>query len=89
MNIQSRSSIDVIIGCSKYGNYVCIPNFEIGCYISNFNDLFFNDKEELLNRSTRIYEDYLTGASIQSLSESYYLSPKTIQRIISKTKKIR
>ncbi len=46
-------------------------------------------KEELLSRNTGIYEDYLNGASIQSLSESYYLSPKTIQGIISKTKKIR
>ena len=42
MNIQSRSSIDVIIGTSKYGNYVCIPNFEIGCYLSSFDDIFYS-----------------------------------------------
>ncbi|SFB02541.1 CD3324 family protein [Clostridium frigidicarnis] len=40
-------------------------------------------KEELLIRNDRIYEDYLSGISLQSLLERYYLSPKTIQRIIS------
>ena len=45
MNIQSRSSLDVIIGCSKYGNYVCVPNFEVGCYLSSFDDLFYNTEK--------------------------------------------
>ena len=45
-------------------------------------------KEELLVRNKRIYEDYLSAISIQNLSETYYLSPKTIQRIISQKKNI-
>lgn len=45
-------------------------------------------KEELLVRNKRIYEEYLSGISIQNLSETYYLSPKTIQRIISQKKNI-
>lgn len=45
-------------------------------------------KEELLVRNKRIYEDYLSGRSIQNLSEKYYLSSKTIQRIILQKKKI-
>jgi len=45
-------------------------------------------KEELQARNKRIYEDYLSGISIQRLSEIYYLSPKTIQRIISQKKNI-
>ena len=44
-------------------------------------------KEELLIRNINIYEDYLVGISIQSLSEKYYLSPKSIQRIILQKKK--
>jgi len=44
-------------------------------------------KNELLNRNVRIYQDYLAGISIQSLSERYYLSPKSIQRIVSQEKK--
>lgn len=46
-------------------------------------------KSELLNRNERIYEDYLKGTSISILSERYYLSPKSIQRIISEKKKIK
>ncbi len=47
-----------------------------------------NSKEELLARNNKIYEDYLSGISIQNLSETYYLSPKTIQRIISQKRNI-
>lgn len=43
-------------------------------------------KEELQVRNKRIYEDYLSGISVQSLSKRYYLSPKTIQKIISQKK---
>ncbi|MBK1812754.1 hypothetical protein JHL18_19210 [Clostridium sp. YIM B02505] len=44
-------------------------------------------KNELLKRNTNIYEDYLKGMSTQLLSEKYYLSPKSIQRIVSEKKK--
>ena len=42
-------------------------------------------KNEILNAI--IYQDYLSGISIQNLSERYYLSPKSIQRIVSQEKK--
>lgn len=44
-------------------------------------------KSELLKRNTSIYEDYLKGMSTQLLSAKYYLSPKTIQRIVSEKRK--
>jgi Mor family transcriptional regulator len=44
-------------------------------------------KNELLKRNASIYEDYLKGMSIQLLSEKYYLSPKTIQRIVLEKRK--
>lgn len=46
-----------------------------------------NCKNELSKRNTSIYEDYLKGMCTQSLSEKYYLSCKTIQRIISEKRK--
>jgi Mor family transcriptional regulator len=39
-------------------------------------------REELLSRNTSIYNDYLGGARISALSSRYYLSDKTIRRII-------
>ena len=44
-------------------------------------------KNEILNRNTKIYQDYLSGISMQNLSERYYLSLKSIQRIILQEKK--
>ena len=46
-------------------------------------------KKELSDRNTNIYEDYLSGESIQSISDKYYLSYKTIQRIILQKKSMR
>lgn len=68
------------------GEYIYIPKKE-----ENKKDWgeLTQSKEEIRIRNNRMYEDYLTGASIQSLSEKYYLSPKTIQRIVSQIKKIK
>ena len=46
-----------------------------------------DSKKELFNRNASIYEDYLKGMSTQALAEKYYLSPKTIQRIILEKRK--
>ena len=41
-------------------------------------------RQELQQRNTLIYEGYLAGHSSQDLSEKYFLSLKSIQRIIRK-----
>ena len=43
-------------------------------------------REELKGRNHKIYEDFLTGKKAQELSEKYYLSVKSIQRIIREQK---
>ncbi|MTK12838.1 MAG: hypothetical protein F8N39_12360 [Clostridiaceae bacterium] len=43
-------------------------------------------RQELQKRNIEIYEDYLAGYSSQDLSEKYFLSLKSIQRIIRKQK---
>ena len=43
--VQNRSSFHIIIGKSTYGNYVCVPNFDIGCYLSTFGDIFWNTEK--------------------------------------------
>ena len=39
-------------------------------------------RRELQNRNALIYRSYLAGITIHELAESYYLSEKSIQRII-------
>ncbi|SFG63246.1 hypothetical protein SAMN05660649_02206 [Desulfotomaculum arcticum] len=43
-------------------------------------------KEEFTVRNMEIYKKYIAGMSITSLSEIYYLSPKSLQKIIAKIK---
>lgn len=45
MYIESRSSIHVIMGKSTLGNFILVPNFNAGCYLSRFNDLFWNSEK--------------------------------------------
>lgn len=45
-------------------------------------------RQELRERNRRIYDAWLAGASVQELAESHFLSPKSIQRIITQMKKM-
>ena len=45
-------------------------------------------KQELNTRNKEIYLDYQAGMDINTLSESYFLSVKSIQRILLKEKRI-
>ena len=44
-------------------------------------------RRELEKRNHEIYEHYLSGQSIDSLAELYFLSVKSIQRIIGQEKR--
>lgn len=44
-------------------------------------------RKELKIRNAQIYEDYLNGENMERLAIKYYLSYKSIQRIISHEKK--
>ena len=44
-------------------------------------------RRELQDRNARIYADYLAGDRIETLAEKYFLSVKSIQRIVGQLKK--
>ena len=44
-------------------------------------------RQELRDRNRCIYNAWLAGASIQQLAEEFFLSTKSIQRIITQMKK--
>lgn len=46
-----------------------------------------NTRKELDLRDSNIYKDYLDGMVIDTLAEKYYLSSKSIQRIVLKEKR--
>lgn len=41
-----------------------------------------SSKQVIYNRNSEIYTRYKAGVSVKSLAQLYYLSPKSIQRII-------
>lgn len=45
-------------------------------------------REELVERNEKIFDDYKKDLSIKELAERYYLSEKSIQRIVYTMKKI-
>ncbi len=34
----------ILAGRHKYGNYLCIPNHDVGCELSGFSDIFWNEE---------------------------------------------
>ena len=44
-------------------------------------------RSKLLIRNEKIYAEYLSGVKVSELAEKYYLTDKSIQRIIREVKK--
>ncbi|SET84334.1 CD3324 family protein [Lacrimispora sphenoides] len=66
------------------GEYIYVPRKEINRKAWGENT---SSKEMILFRNMEIYEKYTKGISIAHLSETYYLSPKSIQKIIARLKR--
>ncbi len=66
------------------GKYIYIPKKE--CSRKPWGETT-KSKKETYNRNLQIYKKYKEGISVKALSEMYYLSPKSIQRIILKIKR--
>lgn len=66
------------------GEYIYIPRKE-----ENRREwgTITSGREQLDLRNSNIYRDYLLGIKVSTLAEKYYLSPKSIQRIILQEKK--
>ncbi|MFS0783188.1 CD3324 family protein [Bacillus sp. 1P06AnD] len=65
------------------GEYIYIPRKE--CNKKSWGSTT-NTRQELKQRNKKIYNDYLSGIDMNTLSTSYYLSVKSIQRIVLSVK---
>lgn len=43
--VISRSSILLIIGKTSLGYFACAPDFQAGCHLSSFDDIFYNTEK--------------------------------------------
>lgn len=76
---------EIIEIIQKYidGEYIYVPRKESNRKSWGENT---SSKKIILIRNLEIYKKYKAGAPIGHLSETYYLSPKSIQKIIAKFK---
>jgi len=72
---------DLLEAIQKYidGQYIYIPRKSGNKKAWGSNT---TTRRELQQRNMQIYEDYLAGLSLHELSEKYFLSLKSVQRII-------
>ncbi|GHU80573.1 hypothetical protein FACS1894191_6150 [Clostridia bacterium] len=66
------------------GEYVYIPRKEDGKKSWGESTV---SRREIAERNEKIYREYQGGADIHKLSETYYLSEKSVYRIVSCLKK--
>ena len=52
LKIESRSGFIVVLRKTSYGNFACIPDYDVGCHLSTLNDLFWNSERlrEIMNK---------------------------------------
>jgi len=42
--VESRSGLLIIFGETSSGNFLCIPNFNVGCELAGLSDRFWNQE---------------------------------------------
>ena len=57
----------VIVGRHCYGNYICIPNYDIGCELSDYSDIFWN--RERLSRHLKKVDAATVACALVHLKE--------------------
>lgn len=45
LHIESRSSLQVIIGRSAAGGFACLPDYRIACHLAHLKDCFWNTEQ--------------------------------------------
>jgi hypothetical protein len=43
--VKSRSSIMVVFGHTTRGGFACMPDFKVGCHLTNLKDKFWNTEQ--------------------------------------------
>ena len=66
------------------GEYIYIPRREDNKKGWGYRT---DSRQVLSERNQRIYNEYCVGASVRQLAETYYLSIKSIQRIVLQMKR--
>ena len=67
LKIESRSGFIVVIGKTNYGNFACIPDYDVGCHLSALKDLFWNS--ERLRKIMNKVDGITLAYALQAVAE--------------------
>ena len=67
LKIESRSGFIVVIGKTNYGNFACIPDYDVGCHLCNLKDLFWNS--ERLSKIMNNVDGITLAYALQAVAE--------------------
>lgn len=70
--IQSRSGILVLAGRYSNGYFACLPDSKAGCYLSDFDDLFYN-QERLAVALNNPVDSATVAYALKALSDNLAL----------------
>jgi|LGVF01.2.fsa_nt_gb hypothetical protein len=69
INISTNgSSYHILLGSHLGGNFICIPNWEIGCELASYSDIFWNS-EKLSNHMNPVDAECIAN-SIKQLNKA-------------------
>jgi len=69
--IQSRSSIMVVFGTTSRGGFACMPDFRVGCHLTNLRDKFWNT-EQLVDVLGEV-DGVTVSAALYSLADKIHI----------------
>lgn len=68
LEINGRGTyFHAIVGRHCYGNFICIPNHDVGCELSDYSDVFWN--RERLSRQLKKTDAVTVACALQHLKE--------------------
>lgn len=67
--IESRSSILILFGKTSLGGFACIPDFQVGCHLTNLKDKFWNT--EKLSSVLGNVDGITVATALYQLSQEY------------------
>lgn len=68
IKIESRSGLTVMVGTTSLGNFACIPDWDAGCHLSSFDDIFWN--EERLTKVLGTVDGITVARALAAIADS-------------------
>lgn len=63
------SSFHVLVGVHSYGNYICVPNWNVGAELAELRDVFWN-RESLLHAGLKTMDACSVADAVAAIGDA-------------------